>query len=164
MLIATVEQMHALEKKADSLGHSYAKMMEMAGTGIADFIDTRFYMEFEEDADRSIMGLVGSGNNGGDTLIALRELQAKGWITKAYLVKERDADDQLIAEYVEAGGTLVKQTDDPKFTTLKKWCGNTQFLFGWDPRYWRPFTIGGYGQIRIENRQQIRKRPGHSGS
>jgi ADP-dependent NAD(P)H-hydrate dehydratase / NAD(P)H-hydrate epimerase len=128
MLIATVEQMHALEKKADSLGHSYAKMMELAGTGIADFIDTRFYMEFEEDADRSILGLVGSGNNGGDTLIALRDLQAKGWVTKAYLVKDRDAGDQHTADYVEAGGTLVKQTDDLKFATLKKWCGNTQFV------------------------------------
>jgi ADP-dependent NAD(P)H-hydrate dehydratase / NAD(P)H-hydrate epimerase len=128
MLIATVEQMHALEKKADSLGHSYAKMMELAGTGIADFIDTRFYMEFEEDADRSILGLVGSGNNGGDTLIALRELQIKGWVTKAYIVKDRDADDQLISAYEEAGGMLVKQTDDPKFSTLKKWCGNTQFV------------------------------------
>ncbi len=128
MLIATVEQMRALEKRADESGHTYARMMELAGTGIADFVDTRFYMEFEEEADRTILGLVGSGNNGGDTLIALEELQSKGWKTRAYLVKERDSDDSLVAEYIEAGGSLAKISDDAKLATLKKWCGNTQFL------------------------------------
>lgn len=128
MLIATVDQMRALEKRADELGHSYEKMMELAGTGIADFVDTRFYMEFEEEADRTILGLVGSGNNGGDTLIALEELQGKGWITKAYIVKDRGADDPRTASYLEAGGTVTKIADDPKLSTLKKWCGSTQFL------------------------------------
>jgi ADP-dependent NAD(P)H-hydrate dehydratase / NAD(P)H-hydrate epimerase len=128
MLIATVEQMRALEKKADSLGHTYEKMMELAGNGIAEFIDTRFYMEFEEDADRSILGLIGSGNNGGDALIALKELQSKGWITHAYLVKERPSDDLLLAAYLESGGTVGKQTEDLKYSTLKKWCSNVQFI------------------------------------
>lgn len=128
MLVATVDQMRALEKRADELGHSYQKMMELAGTGIADFVDTRFYMEFEEEADRTILGLAGSGNNGGDTLIALTDLQGKGWITKAYIVKDRGADDPLTADYIEAGGTVVKIADDPKLATLKKWCGNAQFL------------------------------------
>jgi len=128
MLITTVEQMRALEKKANELGHTYETMMEMAGTGIASFIDTRFYMEYEEDAERSIIGLVGSGNNGGDTLIALRELQSKGWTTRAYLIKERDEADPLTTGYTEAGGTLVKHSEDPKFSTLKKWCSEAQFL------------------------------------
>ena len=34
MLVASVEQMRALEKRADERGHSYAKMMELAGKGI----------------------------------------------------------------------------------------------------------------------------------
>jgi NAD(P)H-hydrate epimerase len=128
MLIATVDQIRALEKRADESGHTYAKMMELAGEGIADFVDTRFYMEFEEEADRTILGLVGSGNNGGDTLIALEELQSKNWHTRAYLVKEREGDDALVASYLEAGGTIAKLADDPKMATLKKWCGNTQFI------------------------------------
>jgi NAD(P)H-hydrate epimerase len=128
MLIATVDQIRALEKRADESGHSYAKMMELAGAGIADFVDTRFYMEFEEEADRTILGLVGSGNNGGDTLIALEELQSKGWHTKAYLVKDRENDDPLVTAYLEAGGSVAKLSDDPKMATLKKWCGNTQFI------------------------------------
>ncbi len=128
MLVATVDQMRALEKKADSLGHTYKNMMEMAGNGIAEFIDTRFYTEFEEDADRSILGLIGPGNNGGDALIALKELQTKGWTTKAYLVKDRPSDDLLIPAYLESGGILAKNTDDPRFTTLKKWGGGVQFM------------------------------------
>lgn len=128
MLIATVEQMRALEKKANDLGHTYEKMMELAGVGIADFIDARFNMEFEEDSDRSILGLIGSGNNGGDTLIALKELQTSGWATRAYLVKDRELDDPLVSAYQSAGGTLERQSNDPRFTTLKKWCSSVQFI------------------------------------
>ena len=128
MLVATVEQMRALEKKADELGHSYGKMMELAGAGIAEFIDSRFYMEFEEESDRTILGLVGSGNNGGDTLIALQVLQERGWVTRAYLAKDRDESDELVSAYLEAGGTLARISEDPKLAVLKKFCGNTQFL------------------------------------
>jgi hydroxyethylthiazole kinase-like uncharacterized protein yjeF len=128
MLVASVEQMRALEKRADERGHSYAKMMELAGNGIAEFIDSRFCAEFEEDADRTILGLVGSGNNGGDTLIALQILQSRGWVTKAYLVKDRPSDDPLVSAYLESGGTLEKHAEDTKLTILKKWCANTQFI------------------------------------
>ncbi len=128
MLIATVEQMRALEKKANELGHTFEKMMELAGVGMADFIDARFRMELEDDSDRSILGLVGAGNNGGDTLIALRELQTRGWSTRAYLVKDRRADDLLVAAYQNAGGMLERQSNDSRLTTLKKWCSSVQFI------------------------------------
>ncbi len=128
MYVITVEQMRALEKKADSLGLSYANMMEAAGSGIADFIDTRFIGEFEEETERSIMGLVGAGNNGGDTLIALRDLQLKGWNTSAYLVKDRPANDPLLTGYAKTGGILTKMSEDAKLATLKKWCGKNQLI------------------------------------
>lgn len=128
MLVATVDQMRALEKSADERGHSYTKMMELAGKGIAEFIDARFCAEFEEDADRSILGLVGSGNNGGDTLIALHILQTRGWETKAYLVKDRPSDDPLVSAYLESGGMLEKQVADLKLATLRKWCSTTQLI------------------------------------
>ncbi|NMB55359.1 MAG: NAD(P)H-hydrate dehydratase [Leptolinea sp.] len=128
MLIATVEQMRVLEKKASDLGHTYEKMMELAGTGIADFIDARFYSEFEEDSDRTILGLIGNGNNGGDALIALKILQSRGWTTRAYLVKDRAENDPLVSAYQEAGGNVEKQSGDTKYATLKKWCSTTQFI------------------------------------
>ncbi len=128
MFVITVDQMRALEKKADNQGYTYEKMMEAAGTGIAEFIDARFYEEFEEESDRSILGLVGSGNNGGDTLIALNTLQQKGWSTFAYLVKERKENDPLLVAYTESGGTIAKADEDARSTTLKKWCGKNQII------------------------------------
>lgn len=131
MFVITVDQIRSLEKKADSLGYTYEKMMEAAGTGIAKFVDARFYEEFEEEEDRTIVGLVGSGNNGGDTLIALQLLQQKEWNTCAYLIKSRPENDPLISSYLEAGGTIVLAEEDQRYTTLKKLCGKTQlFLDG----------------------------------
>lgn len=128
MYIVTVEQMRAIEKKANELGHTYAKMMRLAGDGMAEFINARFRIEFEDEEDRSILGLIGSGNNGGDALITLQNLQQEGWKTAAYLVNKRPDTDVLVTEYLEAGGTVLHQSEDPKFTGLKKLCGKAQFI------------------------------------
>lgn len=42
------------------------------------------------------VALVGSGNNGGDALVALRSLVAWGWSARAVLVADRSADDPLL--------------------------------------------------------------------
>jgi ADP-dependent NAD(P)H-hydrate dehydratase / NAD(P)H-hydrate epimerase len=128
MYVVTVDQMREIEKKANDLGQTYEVMMENAGVGMAEFINARFSMEFENEEDKSILGLIGSGNNGGDALIALRELQNKGWITHAYIVKGRPANDTQIAGYLECGGKVLNQTDDLKFTGLKKLCSGVQFV------------------------------------
>jgi len=62
----SVEEMVVIEKEADAAGLTYARMMENAGRGIADIVRGA-YSQFEEGA----VGLVGPGNNGGDTLVAL---------------------------------------------------------------------------------------------
>ena len=68
MKLVTVPEMIAIEKEADANGLTYAQMMENAGDGLADIIMNLFY-EGEEDLEA--FGLVGPGNNGGDTLVAL---------------------------------------------------------------------------------------------
>jgi NAD(P)H-hydrate epimerase len=128
MFVVTVEQMRMIEKKASELGFTYESMMEHAGRGIAEFINARFSMDFEEEEDKSILGLVGSGNNGGDTLIALQALQEKGWKTTAYLVKERSSDDPLVTGFCGAGGVVVDHSADLKFTILKKLCSQVEFV------------------------------------
>ena len=50
------------------------------------------------------LGLVGSGNNGGDTLVALAVLAGWGWQVKAYLVRPRPQDDPLVERVLAAGG------------------------------------------------------------
>ena len=101
MKLVTVSQMQAIEKEADSSGFTYDQMMENAGQGLADII----YDLFEDDLETKIVGLVGPGNNGGDTLIALSELAAEGWKARAYLVKRKK--DDLIRRFSEAGGEVI---------------------------------------------------------
>ena len=52
--------------------------------------------------------MVGSGNNGGDTLVALRHLAGMGWKAIAYLVKSREEGDPLVQSFVEAGGEVLQ--------------------------------------------------------
>lgn len=100
MKIVTVDEMIQLEENAKVGGISYKTMMENAGAGIADWVYAHLALK------RGVIGLVGSGNNGGDTLIALAELSKRNVRTVAFLAKRRD-DDPLLTEYVEAGGAVV---------------------------------------------------------
>jgi ADP-dependent NAD(P)H-hydrate dehydratase / NAD(P)H-hydrate epimerase len=103
MKFVTVSQMQAIEKEADSSGLTYDQMMENAGQGLADIIFDLY--EGDEGPQKEIVGLVGPGNNGGDTLLALAELATEGWKTSAYLVKRRK--DDLVKRFSEAGGELL---------------------------------------------------------
>ena len=66
MKYVSVAQMQAIEREANASGLSYAQMMENAGGGLADVILEEYgYLE-----DGGALGLVGAGNNGGDTLVS----------------------------------------------------------------------------------------------
>ena len=101
MKLVTVSQMQSIEKEADAGGLTYDRMMQNAGQGLADLL----FDLLEEDIETEIVGLVGPGNNGGDTLIALTELAREGWKASAYLVKRKK--DDLVKNLVEAGGQLI---------------------------------------------------------
>lgn len=101
MKLVTVSQMQAIEKEADAAGLSFDQMMENAGQGLADVI----LDIFEGEAEPEAVGLVGPGNNGGDTLVALSTLAAEGWKTRAYLVKRKK--DDLVKRFVQAGGEVL---------------------------------------------------------
>jgi ADP-dependent NAD(P)H-hydrate dehydratase / NAD(P)H-hydrate epimerase len=101
MKLVTVSQMQSIEKEADANGLTYDQMMQNAGQGLADIILDLFAGEEELEA----VGLVGSGNNGGDTLVALTALVKEGWKARAYLVKRKK--DDLVKKFVEAGGEVL---------------------------------------------------------
>jgi len=101
MKLVTVSQMQKIEKEADAGGLTYDLMMENAGQGLADIVLDRFM----DDAEPEALGLVGSGNNGGDTLVALTALVEAGWKARAYLVKRKK--DDLIKRFLEAGGEVL---------------------------------------------------------
>lgn len=115
MKLVTVSQMRAIEKEADSKGVSYAQMMENAGQGLAEIV----HGVGQESGWDSVTGIVGSGNNGGDTLVALTWLAEAGWQTHAYLVNRKTAGDELITRYLEAGGEIAQFANDPGFDSLR---------------------------------------------
>ena len=106
--LVSVAEMVAVERAADAAGHGYAQMMEFAGRGLAEEIEEAYSFLRSEGA----LGLVGSGNNGGDTLVALDWLAQWGWETAACLVRPRPEDDPLIARLRAAGGEVFSLADD----------------------------------------------------
>jgi ADP-dependent NAD(P)H-hydrate dehydratase / NAD(P)H-hydrate epimerase len=117
MKIVTVEQMRALEKEADASGLSYRQMMLNAGREVAFHILARFY----DCENRVALGLVGSGNNGGDTLIALTNLVDQGWKAAAYLVKPRAKEDEWLMGFRHRGGMVLPIEMDEGFVKLEEW-------------------------------------------
>ena len=103
MKYVSVAQMQAIEREANASGLSYAQMMENAGRGLAEVILEEYgYLE-----DGGVLGLVGAGNNGGDTLVALDYLAKDGWRATAAIVRPRPADDPLVARLVDSGGRVL---------------------------------------------------------
>ncbi len=109
MKYVSVAEMIAIEKEADASGHTYAQMMEHAGKRLADEIQNAYSLA----AEKTALGLLGSGNNGGDTLVAFCYLQEWGWQTTAYIVRPRPKNDPLVDRFLKAGGTLLKIEGDP---------------------------------------------------
>ncbi len=122
MKLVSVDQMKEIEKQADAAGLSYDIMMQNAGQGLADVIDGLPV----DEADREVFGLVGSGNNGGDTLVALTHLAAGGWRAQAYLIKR--PEDALVEQLRNAGGEVFAADDDRDYSNLTSGIQNTTIL------------------------------------
>jgi len=101
-LCLTVDQMRSLEIRAKALGVSYAQMMQTAGEGVAAALQK----QFRKAKNKACLALVGTGNNGGDALIALTMLRKAGWACTALLPKPRQEDDPLLQNYLSLGGKI----------------------------------------------------------
>ncbi|MBK9008952.1 MAG: NAD(P)H-hydrate dehydratase [Anaerolineae bacterium] len=105
MKLVTVSQMQAIEKEADSKGLTFDRMMQNAGQGLAEVVADLFV----DEEQLEVVGLVGPGNNGGDTLVALTALAEEGWKARSYLVKRKK--DDLVKQFVDAGGNIFSGDD-----------------------------------------------------
>ena len=115
MKLVSVAEMVAVEKEANASGLTYDQMMENAGRGLADQIQVEFGSEWQNGA----IGLVGSGNNGGDTLVALALLAHQGWPVCAYILKARQESDPLVTRLQESGGRVIEADEDSDFQELR---------------------------------------------
>ncbi len=118
MKLVTIEEMRIIEREADAGGVSYAQMMENAGRNLAGEVMRLAYAQVEEAIQ--VVGLVGPGNNGGDTLVALAHLAEQGWKTHAYLVSRKSGKDGLAKRLKEAGGEIVWAEEDEHFQQLRQ--------------------------------------------
>ena len=73
----------------ETFGVPQLVLMENAGRSAAQVTQHLF-------PEGPVVGVVGSGNNGGDALVLLRTLRAWGREVRAVLVAERAADDPLL--------------------------------------------------------------------
>jgi len=110
----SVAEMIAIEKEADASGLTYADMMGNAGKGLAEVVRDA-YSHYSQGR---ILGLIGSGNNGGDTLVALAYLAEWGWNADAYLARPRSKSDNLINRLLKAGGRVFSSTGDQDLRLL----------------------------------------------
>jgi NAD(P)H-hydrate epimerase len=110
--LVSVSEMLAIEQAADKSGLSYARLMENAGRSLANAV-----IAHSHKSNKSVLGLAGSGNNGGDTLVALELLAKKGWQATAYLVK-RDMQEKHVKRAKKAGVSIV--ASDKSGTKLSK--------------------------------------------
>jgi ADP-dependent NAD(P)H-hydrate dehydratase / NAD(P)H-hydrate epimerase len=118
MKLVTVPQMHLIEKEADGSGLTYDKMMENAGYNLSREVLRLAYAQDDEE-EIQVLGLVGPGNNGGDTLVALARLAEKGWTARAYLIHRKDSGDALIRRLEEADGEVYEAAKDESFQQLQ---------------------------------------------
>jgi NAD(P)H-hydrate epimerase len=115
--LVSVAEMVAIEKAADAGGLSYAQMMDNAGTALANEV----HAAYSQYAGTGVLALVGSGNNGGDALVALNVLAQQGWRVAVYIVGKRPADDPLMARVKQVSSEIVflgEDGDYAKLTTL----------------------------------------------
>jgi hydroxyethylthiazole kinase-like uncharacterized protein yjeF len=117
MKLVSITEMRSIEEEANSTGLTYEMMMENAGHNISrDVLQLAYAQDDEEDIQ--VLGFVGPGNNGGDTLVALTHLAEKGWKVRAYIIKRKATGDQLMKRLEEADGEIYFSEKDSDFQQL----------------------------------------------
>ncbi len=124
MRILSVDEMRATEMRANAVGHTFARMMELAGQSVA-----RAILERVPVRERTICVLVGPGNNGGDGLVAAIYLAQAGAKVTAYLSHPRnEEDDAVYRRAIEAGVTMMLAEGDPDKPQLTRLIAHSDVL------------------------------------
>lgn len=100
--------MKQLEAEAEKLGIPTSQLMENAGKAVAE--SARRILGGV--SGRKILVLAGSGNNGGDGLVAARYLREWGGDVSLYLCAQRQPDDENLKLALEKGVTAVEAEAD----------------------------------------------------
>ena len=113
--IVSVDRMRTIEQAVDESGHTFDEMMAMAGQAVADEINFR---RGPLEGQRIVI-LAGSGDNGGDGLVAGHHLAEAGARVSVYLAKPRDEDDPHLARLKEEGILVAVAEQDQRWRVLR---------------------------------------------
>ena len=127
MNLVSVSEMRGVEREADANGLTYDMMMENAGHNLSREILQLAYAHDDEE-DIQVLGFVGPGNNGGDTLVALTHLAEKGWKARAYLIRRKAAGDPLVKRLEAVDGEIYLAEMDADFQQLTAFLETTDVV------------------------------------
>lgn len=113
--VLSVEQMRQVEQASDGAGVTYADMMEHAGEAVTDAVLARI----GHPAETKVTVLAGTGNNGGDGMVAAHYLKAAGVQASVYLSKPRPDDDAQLSRLRSDGVFVVDAENDQRWRVLK---------------------------------------------
>ncbi len=122
MKVVTAEQMRKIDRSAANIGLPTEKLMENAGRAVAE--ETRKLIG--SVIGKRILVIVGTGNNGGDGLVAGRYLDDWGVEVSLYLCKQRSADDKNLKLAKERGITTVQADQDGDLARLDSLLGSSE--------------------------------------
>ncbi len=130
MKIVTVEQMIELERRSADVGAPPDFLMENAGLATADYARDLL----GDIKDRSVMILIGPGNNGGDGLVAARHLHDWGAKVHLFMVKRKTENDKNFALDMKRNIPWIDALAEENWTTFKGILSSTDLfvdsLFG----------------------------------
>jgi NAD(P)H-hydrate epimerase len=116
--IVSIAQMREIEAAANATGLTYDVMMENAGSAVARRA-IELLRELPDPNDSRVTVLVGTGNNGGDGLVAARVIaQNSPAQVRVYLLKKRPEDDPQLSAARAAGLFIADAEDDQRYRVL----------------------------------------------
>ena len=122
--IVTVAEMKAIEAAADKAGVTFAAMMDAAGNAVAEHVLARI----GNPAEHKVVVLCGTGNNGGDGLVAANRLAEAGATVAVYATKMPEESDAKVQRLREKGLLIVDAEDDQRWRVLKNLMGGVTVL------------------------------------
>ncbi len=102
MRVVSVAQMRELEAATFAAGTPEAELQGRAGRAVADAVAGRC------PEGRSVVALVGPGNNGRDAWISAAALSARGWDAILYLTPRHALTELELAGFVADGGRVAR--------------------------------------------------------
>ena len=113
MRVLTVQEMRQAEAAADAGGLSFARLMENAGSAVAQEMTARLTLQ-----NRSVLVLVGPGNNGGDGLVAARYLHDARAKVTVFLALPRPDDDPNLVQVRQRSIDVIAAENDTDLQQL----------------------------------------------